>query len=99
MGEHKDRRVIRRLISPPAFPTFIGPWSAHGAKHIPSENISADILKTPCGNVVVDAGLAIFITMHLLPSTRGKEPVKHSEPTNPEGILQILPRPSAVTIN
>src|SRR5436853_5207200 len=27
MGKHKDRRVIRRLISPPAFPTFIGPWS------------------------------------------------------------------------
>src|SRR5882672_627744 len=99
MGEHKDRRVIWRLISPPTFPTLIGPWASDWAKHIAPENIGAYILKTPGGNVVFDAGLAIFIAMHPLPGARGKEPVKHSESTNTERILKILIRPRAVTID
>src|SRR6266446_7640984 len=99
MGEHKDRRVIRRVVTPPAFPTLLRPWSAHRAKHIPSKNISADILKTLCGNVVVDAGLAIFIAVHPLPGARGKEPVKHFESANSERVLKILIRPGAVTID
>src|SRR5437667_5871700 len=99
MSEHKDRRVIRRVVTPPAFPTLIRPWSAHRDKHIPSKNIRADILKTPCGNVVVDAGLAIFTAVHPLPGARGKEPVKHSEPANSERILRVLIRPRAVTID
>jgi len=73
--------------------------TADRAKHIPPENISADILKTPCDNVVVDAGLAISIVVHPLPGARGKEPVKHFEPANSERILKILVRPGAVTID
>jgi hypothetical protein len=99
MGEHKDRRVIWRIVTPPAFPTVVWPGASDGAKHIASENISADILKTPRGNVIVDTGLAIFIAVHPLPRTRGKEPVKHSEPANSERILKILIRPSAITID
>src|SRR5258707_1168935 len=100
MREYKNRRVIRRLISPPAFPLIrpLWPIPAHRPKHISSENVRANILETPRGNIVVDAGLAIFVAMHPLPGARGKEPVKHSEPSNPERILKILPRPRTVTI-
>src|SRR6266550_8683237 len=87
MREHKDRRVIRRLISPPAFPTFIRPRSTHWTKHIPPENICANILKALCGNVVVHTSLAILAAVHPLPGARGKEPIKHFEPAHPERIL------------
>src|SRR5260370_1417225 len=70
MGEHKDRRVIWRLVSPPAFPTLIRPRSAHGAKHIPPENISADPFEAPRCDIVVDAGLATFVPVHPLPGAR-----------------------------
>jgi len=56
-------------------------------------------LKALRRDIVVDAGLAIFIAMHPLPGARGKEPVKHSESANSERILKILIRPSAVTID
>src|SRR6266568_3328423 len=99
MREHKDRRVIRRLVAPPAFPTFIRPRPAHGAKHIPPENVSADPFKAPRRDVVVDAGLAILMPMHPLPGARGKEPVKHFESAYSDRILQILIRPSAEAID
>src|SRR5216684_3323479 len=77
MGEHKDRRVIGRLVTPPAFPTFIRPWSTHGAKHISAENIRADPFEALRRDIVVVAGVAISIAVHPLPGARGKEPVKH----------------------
>src|SRR6266404_4108442 len=99
MGEHKDRRVIRRLISPPAFPTFVRPRAAHRPEHIPPENIRADTSEALRRDIIVDAGLAAFIAVHPLPGARGKKPVKYSEPANPERILQILIWPRAVTID
>src|SRR5258708_2984926 len=98
MGEHKNRRVIGRLVTPPAFPTVIRPGSSHGAEHIPAENISADSYEAPRRDIVVDAGLTIFTTVHPLPGARRKEPVKHLEPANSQRILKILPRPRALTI-
>src|SRR6185369_14954528 len=26
MRQHEDRRVVRRLLAPPAFPAFVRPW-------------------------------------------------------------------------
>src|SRR6266487_4739081 len=99
MREHKDRRVIGRLVTPPAFPTFIWPRPAHRTKHIAPENIGADPFEALRCRIVVDAGFAIFIAVHPLPGARGKEPVKYFESANSERILKILIRPSAVTIN
>src|ERR1700686_1115924 len=99
MREHKNRRVIGRLVTPPAFPTFIRPRSAHRPKHIPPENINANSFKASRRDIVVVAGLAIFVAVHPLPGARGKEPVKHFESANSERILKILIRPSAVTID
>jgi hypothetical protein len=61
MGEHKNRHVIGRLVTPPAFPTVIRPEASDRAKHIPPENISADTIEASRRDIVVDAGLAIFI--------------------------------------
>src|SRR5712692_5325078 len=99
MGEHKNRRVIRRLISPPTFPIFVGPGPADRAKHIPPENISADSFEALRRDIVIDASLAIFIAVHPLPGARGKEPVKDFEPANSERILRVLIRPSAEAID
>src|SRR5882724_3345636 len=101
MREHKDRRVIRRLVTPPALP-FIGPTApvaTYRTKHISPKNVRADILKTPCGNVVVNTRLAIFTAMHPLPGAGGKEPVKNFESAHAERILQVLMRSRAETVN
>src|SRR5258705_8857287 len=89
MREHKNRRVIRRLISPPPFPLIrpFRPIPAHRPKHIPPENMSANPFESPRRHLVIDAGLALFITVHPLPGARGKEPVKHLEPADSERVL------------
>src|SRR5260370_21555364 len=101
MREHKDRRVIGRLVTPPAFPLIRPFWPspAHRTKHIPPENISANPFKALCGDIVVDAGLAILIAVHPLPGARGKEPVKYFESANSERILKVLIRPGAEAID
>jgi hypothetical protein len=99
MGEHKDRRVIRRLVSPPTSPTFIQPRPTDRSKHVAPENIRADLIEALRRDSVVDAGLTVFIAVHPLPGARGKEPVKHFESANSERILKILIRPGAEAID
>src|SRR5215471_12632927 len=36
--QHKHRRVIRRLIAPPAFPAFVWPRAADRTEHVAPEN-------------------------------------------------------------
>src|SRR5258708_18853640 len=99
MGEHKDWRVIRRVVTPPAFPLIrpLRPIAAHRAKHIPPEDISADILKTPCRNVVIYAGLAVFLAMHCQVLV-GKYQSNSFSPRTPIGFRKILYRPQTVTL-
>src|SRR5258705_204515 len=51
------------------------------------------------GDIVVDAILAVFATVHTLPGASREEPVKHLKPANAERILEILIRPGPVPIN
>ena len=42
MGQHEDGRVIRRLVTPPAFPAVVGPRAPDGTEHVSTENPGAD---------------------------------------------------------
>src|SRR6185437_15033243 len=33
MREHKDGRMVWRIVAPPAFPEIVLPWTANGSKH------------------------------------------------------------------
>src|SRR5215510_7317805 len=81
MGQNEDRRVIWRLVAPPALPALVRPRTAHRAKHISPENPRADIRKTQLGRFVVDACLAIRLAMHSAPEARAKNPVHQIQAT------------------
>src|SRR5438045_2229330 len=38
MSQDEDRNVIRRVVSPPAFPVHVRPGTANWPEHVPSEN-------------------------------------------------------------
>jgi hypothetical protein len=48
MGEHKDRRVVRRLGTPPAAPVLI-PLAADRPEHVPPHDVRAAQAHQPAG--------------------------------------------------
>jgi hypothetical protein len=87
MSQHEDRRVIRRLVTPPAFPAVIQPWASDGAEHVSTENLGADPGEPLRRDVVIDACFAIFISVHPLPGPRVEEPIKQFRTADSKRIL------------
>src|SRR6476620_5232549 len=70
MGEHKDRRVVRRLGTPPAAPVLI-PLAADRPEHVPPHDVRAARTHEPVGRRrigVVGALVAEMPGMELAPS-------------------------------
>jgi len=99
MGEHENGRMVRRLIPPPALPAIIRPRASDGTEHVSAENPRPESCKPPLGDVVVDAGLAISLSVHPLPGTRVKKPLHQLRTIDAERILQILARPGTVAVD
>ena len=99
MGQDKDRRVIRWLVAPPAFPALVRPRPPDGAEDIASQDPRAETRQSLLGDFVVDARLsARRIAVHLLPDTRVEEPVHEQRATDTEGIRKVLVGSGAKTI-
>ena len=98
MRQHEHRRVIRRLVAPPALPALVGPWAAHGAEHVAAEDPRADVLEALLGNAVVDAGLPVVVSVHPAPHAHVEEPVHQLGPAHAERILQALIGPGGEAI-
>src|SRR3954453_14376833 len=70
MGEHKDRRVVRRLGTPPAAPVLI-PLAADRPEHVPPHDVRAARTHEPVGRRrvgLVGALVAEMPGMELAPS-------------------------------
>ena len=61
MGEDEDRKVIRRVVPPPALPVHVRPRTTNRAEHIPSKDPGPDILEATRSEVIVNAGDFILI--------------------------------------
>src|SRR5262245_51169904 len=57
--QYENRGVIRRSISPPAFPGITFPRSANRTEHVSAQNPSADVFERPRSEVIVDAVPAV----------------------------------------
>src|SRR5262249_52979302 len=93
------RHMIRRLVAPPALPALIRPRPAHRPEHVPSENPGADAGEAELGHLVVDAGLAVGLSVHLPPDAGVKEPFHPLGPADAERMLEILTRSGAVSVD
>src|SRR5437870_3804198 len=92
MSQHEDWRVIRRLVAPPALPAVIGPGAPNRTEHVSSENPGSHAGEAPLRDFVVDARLAIRLSVHLPKYARVKEPLHQLGAMDAERILQILAR-------
>ncbi len=100
MGEHKNLRMIDRVITPPAFPAFIKPGTAHGPEHIPAQNPGTYIVEAPCSKVVIDPGLtALGAEQFRLKRARSERPSMKGSSAKPKRVFQALVRAGTEAIN
>src|ERR671932_1159588 len=87
MGEHKHRRVVRRLGTPPAAPVLV-PLAAHRPEHVPPHDVRAARAHEPAGRRRVRVVGALVAEM----------PAMELAPTLAEWILAALVGPSDETV-
>src|SRR5918992_547505 len=87
MGEHKHRRVVRRLGTPPAAPVLI-PLAADRPEHVPPHDVRAARAHEPAGRRRVGVVGALVAEM----------PAMELAPTLAEWILAALVGPSDETV-
>jgi hypothetical protein len=59
-----------------------------GTEHVAAENPGADSPQAFRGNMIVDARLATFVAMHVLPGSGVEKPVRQRKPADPDRILR-----------
>ena len=99
MREDEHRRVIRRLLAPPAAPAIVGPRPAHRPEHVAPEDPRADVGEALLRHGVVGPRLAFAQVLHLAPEARGEEPLHQLGTAHAERVLQVLVRPGAVAVD
>ena len=66
MAEHEDRHVKRRVVAPPTFPIFVGPFSSDRPEHIAADDPRANIRKTTRCKIIVHPRCSPVASVHLL---------------------------------
>src|SRR6266446_4007008 len=94
MRQHEDRRVIRRLVAPPALPAVVRPRASDRTEHIAPKNPGTD-----SGKAVIDSRLSIVIAVHPAPYARVEEPLHQLRTPDAKRILEILVRPGTVAVD
>src|SRR5438874_1869679 len=99
MRQHEDGRVIRRLVAPPALPAVVRPRASDRTEHVAPKNPGTDSGKALLRNSVIDSRLSILVTVHPPPHACLEEPLHQFRAPDAQRILEILVRPSAVTVD
>src|SRR5262245_51572441 len=82
--------MIRRLITPPAFPALVRPRPANRSEHIAAEDPRSFALHRLGREIVINARLPAFAPMLFDESLCRKEPLHQLRPANAERIVQGL---------
>src|SRR3954463_3736750 len=98
MRENEHRRVIGRLLAPPAAPALVGPGPAYRTEHVAPEDPGADAAKALLRHLMVVAGFAARLPLHLAPQARMDEPIHQLGAVDAQWLLQALVRTCAKAI-
>ncbi len=98
MRQHKGRRVIRRIVAPPALPAFVRPRAADRPKHIAAEDERAEpVHRTMCVGLIDFIRTAV-LTDHCLEHARTEQPRVQFPPALAERIFKTLLRPCSEAV-
>src|SRR5438876_8383026 len=89
MCQHEHRRVIRRLVAPPALPAVVRPRASDRTEHVAPKNPGTDSGKALLRNSVIDSRLSIVIVVHPPPHARVEEPLHQLSAHDAERMFEI----------
>src|SRR6516162_9988481 len=98
VGEHQDRGVERRVVSPPPVPFLVRPGAVLRAELAPPHDLSADARGPGAGESVVDAGAAAGLALHGAERTGREKPLVQPGSRMAKRGLQALPLTGAEPI-
>src|SRR5437773_9922341 len=80
--QHEHRRMIGRILPPPAAPLVVGPRPAHGAEHVSAHDIRPDAFPEALGKIVVGTRRPpVFPLISRNPRVPTYQPCSSSPPT------------------
>src|SRR5579859_5705192 len=98
VGEHEDRVMVRRVVSPPALPLVVAPRSADWTEHVAPYDRGADAGVAPCGELVVEPRGAAARAEHPLEGASGERPLVQPRATHAQRVVEILPGAGSVAV-
>src|SRR3989442_11358857 len=96
--QHKHRRMIGRILPPPAAPLVVGPRPAHGAEHVSAHDIRTDAFPEALGKIVVGTRRPARFSVYLAKRARADVPGVQLLTTHAESVLQALAGAGAVPV-
>src|ERR1700724_2333771 len=99
MRQHEHRRVIWRLVAPPALPAVVRPWPSNRTEHVAAKNPGTDSGKAFLPGRVIDPRLSVIKAVHLPPHACVEEPLHQFRAPDAERILEILVGSSTVAVD
>src|ERR1700674_3369780 len=92
VSQHENRRVVGRILAPPAAPCLI-PWAVAAAKHLAAHDVGADIREEVTDHVRIDAMRAAGLPMLLPPAGGFEYPLVQTQTIFADRVLEALVRP------
>ena len=99
VGEHENRRVVRRVIAPPSLPGVIGPWPSDRPEHIAAQDPGTDIVKSPRGEIVIRPARAAIGAMHLAKRLGWEKPLVQGDPAYTQRMFEVLFGTRAIAVD
>jgi hypothetical protein len=90
MRQDEHRHVVRRIVSPPAFPGMVGPPASHRAEHVSPHDPCTQVFHGPSGKLIVDVARSAFVADHFLKRPRFEQPCGQLMAANTKRMLKVL---------
>lgn len=76
MCQYESRCVIRRIVTPPAFPLIVGPFAANRPEHVTAQDEGTKTFHGALAEPVIKARFSVVFSEHLTKRARREKPLK-----------------------
>ena len=90
MCQYESWRMIRRIVTPPAFPLFVRPFPTNRSEHVATKDEGTETFHGAPGEPIIKASFTVLFSQHLAKSPCREEPLKDLLATQTKRVIQTL---------